>query len=354
MESTVRSDDVDVAEEAPESTIDAAERQIALADAITASLSRIARNAEVGLDGAGFETSVSSLWRSLLTDPTPPSPPPPPHPGPTDAEVESGPHSSTTAVVAVTGLRGWYAQGADYWEGESIPADESGVLGGQQHIAPWDVEESLAFIQALQDVHGIKTHACLDCGAGIGRVTRDVLSRRFDIVDLLEQSPKMITQAKIELAAAHEAGRVGHFLCAGVQDVVRAIERTRGMAALLPRVYSCVWLQWVVGCVTDVDLVDFFRACQYLLEPGGVVIIKDNFCAPRHAFEYDADDASIVRSRAYFDEILRHGRLSIIHSQRQLKWDKELVPVDMIACVVTPSPAERFQQNLRELKSGGT
>lgn len=39
----------------------------------------------------------------------------------------------------------------------------------------------------------------LDCGAGIGRVTKNVLLERFDIIDLVEPSGVLLQKARILL-----------------------------------------------------------------------------------------------------------------------------------------------------------
>jgi protein N-terminal methyltransferase len=59
-----------------------------------------------------------------------------------------------------------------------------------------------------------------DCGAGIGRVTRDVLLPAFDHVDLLEQSPRLIAAAPEYIG--EEGSKRVTFLCQGMQ--VRAGE----------------------------------------------------------------------------------------------------------------------------------
>ncbi len=40
--------------------------------------------------------------------------------------------------------------------------------------------------------------------------------------------------------------------------------------------FDLMWIQWVIGYLTDVDLVKFFRRCQIGLKSGGFIVIKDN------------------------------------------------------------------------------
>ena len=52
----------------------------------------------------------------------------------------------------------------------------------------------------------------LDCGAGIGRITRLLLSRRFQTVDAVEQCAKFVAAARTALA---DNPHVGQIYCAG-------------------------------------------------------------------------------------------------------------------------------------------
>jgi protein N-terminal methyltransferase len=53
----------------------------------------------------------------------------------------------------------------------------NGVLGGYGFVHPVDVDTSLAFLDDFKDK--MKFNRALDCGAGIGRVTKHVLLKRF-------------------------------------------------------------------------------------------------------------------------------------------------------------------------------
>ena len=66
------------------------------------------------------------------------------------------------------------------------------------------------------------------------------------------------------LGSEKTKGRTGHFYVSGLQDFSPQ-ER-----------YSCVWVQWVVGYLTDSDLEAFLRRCSLSLEPRGMIIVKDN------------------------------------------------------------------------------
>lgn len=87
-----------------------------------------------------------------------------------------------------------YKKSKDYWA--NISATNDGVLGGFGSISDIDIKDSIRFLKMLRKRDSLKLDRALDVGAGIGRVTKDLLSRCFVVVDLLEQDQKFIDEAK--------------------------------------------------------------------------------------------------------------------------------------------------------------
>jgi protein N-terminal methyltransferase len=232
-------------------------------------------------------------------------------------------------------------------QADDVPADVDGVLGGQAHIAPMDVAESRLFLTTLQRDYGLGAATCLDCGSGIGRVTKDVLRYHFSVADVLEQSEKMLSAAKLSLAAANSVisdayGVARHFFGCGLQDLDSVFAQDQVQE------YDCIWLQWVIGCVTDVDLICFLQHAFRLLRPNGVVVFKDNYCGKGWAFNYDAVDHSISRSRPYLETLLQLAQAEIVYEKEQTEWDPELLPVHMLALRERPSTAATFLANRKK------
>ena len=106
----------------------------------------------------------------------------------------------------------------------------------------------------------------LDCGAGIGRIAKQTLLPRFDNVDLLEPASIQLDQAKIDIPNAR------NFYCEGMQE------------HKFQEKYDCIWIQWCVGYLTDIDLVEFFKKCKTdglsKKDDGktGLIFVKDNAC----------------------------------------------------------------------------
>ena len=86
-----------------------------------------------------------------------------------------------------------YEKAAEYWS--DIPPTIDGMLGGFAKISGTDIDGSSKFLKGLfriDDAPG--NDRCLDCGAGIGRISKHLLQRHFSTVDLVEQNPKFLEQ----------------------------------------------------------------------------------------------------------------------------------------------------------------
>ncbi|VAI22697.1 unnamed protein product [Triticum turgidum subsp. durum] len=77
----------------------------------------------------------------------------------------------------------WYSKGIAYWQG--VEASTEGVLGGYGCVNDADVKGSAAFLRPLltERFGAAKRHlVALDCGSGIGRVTKNFLIKHFNEV----------------------------------------------------------------------------------------------------------------------------------------------------------------------------
>jgi protein N-terminal methyltransferase len=79
----------------------------------------------------------------------------------------------------------WYKGSVDYWNKQ--PATVDGVLGGYESIHEVESDTSMAMINNFKNLMP-GMNLALDCGAGIGRITKKVLKPLFATVDLVEPS----------------------------------------------------------------------------------------------------------------------------------------------------------------------
>jgi protein N-terminal methyltransferase len=222
--------------------------------------------------------------------------------------------SSSSGDVDARGAKRqqWYTKGADYWA--SVAATDDGVLGGFGHVSPIDMRDSRAFLLSLPFR---QRGAVIDCGAGIGRISKGLLMPLFDNVDLIEQEPKYVEEARRLLPHA-EYPKMREFIVAGLQD-------WKPVAGS----YDCVWIQWVIGHVPDDDFVALMARCVRALAPGGFICVKENIV--KEGFVLDTQDSSISRSDALFRGLFAKSKLRCVAFAEQTDFPSELFPVNMYA-----------------------
>ncbi len=98
----------------------------------------------------------------------------------------------------------FYGKAAAYWD--SVDASVKGMLGGLQLVNTPDLASSH---ELLDRVGPSRRDRALDCGAGIGRVTRGLLLPRFRSVDMVEVTAKFLDKAE-EYIGPELFPRVGH------------------------------------------------------------------------------------------------------------------------------------------------
>ncbi|XP_064459185.1 N-terminal Xaa-Pro-Lys N-methyltransferase 1-like [Ornithodoros turicata] len=210
----------------------------------------------------------------------------------------------------------FYSQGKAYWE--NIPATVDGMLGGYSHLSSIDIHSSLRFLNTFLTSKEQPTgkQRALDCGAGIGRITKHLLLRCFETVDMVEQNATFLDQAREYIGA--EASRVDQLYCSGLQDFVPESEK-----------YDVIWCQWVTGYLTDDDFVSFLRRCKSGLRPAGILVVKDNVTS--ESVHEDDADGGVTRPREMLVRIFNRAGLEVVAERRQYKFPKGIYEVRMFA-----------------------
>ncbi|EFN51806.1 hypothetical protein CHLNCDRAFT_27478 [Chlorella variabilis] len=185
----------------------------------------------------------------------------------------------------------WYTTAVDYWDKQE--ASVNGVLGGYGHLTTADVRDSRAFLQKAYGTPlaeaeaGKRRLVALDCGAGVGRVSEQLLLHHFQEVDLVEPSAHLLDTARKSLGGRGKHGwprghKAVNFYQAGIEQHHPE-----------PGRYDVVWLQWAALYLTDEDLIAFLQRSAAALKPGGVLFVKENVC--ERGFIVDSSDASVTR-----------------------------------------------------------
>lgn len=223
------------------------------------------------------------------------------------------PESMWSNILKDDKFKEWYWKAASYWE--TVEATYDGVLGGQTHVSPADIKESGEFLEKLFiDRHLGKARA-IDCGAGVGRVTNELLRFKFERVDIMEQNPKYIEEAKKILK---ESKNVGEFYSKGMQEFV------------FEEKYDCVWIQWAISHLTDPDLVSFLEKAAGHLNENGMVVLKENITQKQN-YVFHRDDISVTRSEATFKRLFEKAGMQVVAQEYQKDFPANLFPVCMFA-----------------------
>ncbi|KAL2930723.1 Alpha N-terminal protein methyltransferase 1 [Bienertia sinuspersici] len=151
----------------------------------------------------------------------------------------------------------WYRNGVSYWQ--DVDASVEGVLGGYGRVNDVDIKGSEAFLKPLFkelfDYAKSRHLVALDCGSGIGRVTKNLLIRYFNEVDLLEPVPHFLEAARQSLVpeavTSKDEHRATNFYCVPLQEFTPDSGR-----------YDVIWVQWCIGHLTDDDFVTFFKKAK--------------------------------------------------------------------------------------------
>lgn len=234
--------------------------------------------------------------------------------------------SSNEETVQITNVTNFfespnfYANAKEYWSKISPTVD--GMLGGFGFIDNTDIKGSQEFLNELNKMKP-QPGKCraLDCGAGIGRITKNLLVKNFTRVDLVEQDENFANRAKSYLSVNGTLNaNVGSIFNVGLQD----FSPEAGA-------YDLIWSQWVLGHLTDDDLREFFKRCSIGLAKNGCIVIKENFTIADD-FCIDGDDSSVTRSLPVTKKIIEAAGLRIIKIKKQENFVQGLFPVCILAC----------------------
>lgn len=229
----------------------------------------------------------------------------------------------------------WYKKSEAYWSHQE--ATVRGMLGGFEFVHDADIRGSRAFLDSLANRDGLSvaTGKALDVGAGIGRVTRDLLLPRYNVVDMLEQNEAYLAESFHYIAmtsdrhpgkgVVHRRIPCGMHQFAPDEPVTGQSYRNR---------YNLIWVQWCIIYLTDDDLVKFIHVCFDCLVDGGVLCVKDNI-APRgpNGFVLDKSDSSVMRSDRYMKNLFARAGARVLTEQLQPHFPQNTYPVKTWALV---------------------
>ncbi|KAI9762801.1 MAG: Alpha N-terminal protein methyltransferase 1 [Chaenotheca gracillima] len=198
-----------------------------------------------------------------------------------------------------------------YWS--SIDPDVNGMLGGYPQISRVDLQGSANFLAKLRRLSPASQppRRAVDCGAGIGRITKGCLSKSFEVVDIVEPVAKFTEQIRSDEILMKE-GKVGEVY-------------TEGLETWSPKngLYDVMWNQWCLGQLTDEQLVAYLRKSVKALKRGGWIIVKENNCTGESDI-FDGVDNSVTRTDDKFRELFQNAGLTLVRTELQTGFAKRL------------------------------
>ncbi|XP_046859295.1 N-terminal Xaa-Pro-Lys N-methyltransferase 1-like [Xenia sp. Carnegie-2017] len=211
----------------------------------------------------------------------------------------------------------WYGDAQEFWKNVSPTVD--GMLGGHAYISPVDIKGSTEFLKEFFEENNgfLKDNYALDCGAGIGRVTKHLLLPLFKKVDMVEQDKSFVEKSNVFLGEENSS-RIGERFCCGLQEFVPPSQR-----------YNLIWIQWVLLYLTDDDLVEFLLKCQNALLPNGLICLKENILLKRSLT--DKEDSSITRTDKRLKKLITKAGLTVVKQSIQTGFPAGLLKVKMYA-----------------------
>ncbi|UYV63243.1 NTMT1 [Cordylochernes scorpioides] len=255
----------------------------------------------------------------------------------------------------------FYSKGKEFWS--KVPATIDGMLGGYSYVSITDVQASTRFLNEFfnNQKRPLGRGRALDCGAGIGRVSKLLLLPLFDKVDLVEQNEEFLRQVP-EHVGDESQEKLGEMFCSAQSLVLPRVlifvfpipitppmsdpstfllpfcdlHKEVGVWAGLqdftpePEHYDLIWCQWVTGYLTDEDLAAFLHRCKKALKPNGIIVIKDNLTSTGEV-DTDHDDSSVTRPLKVFNKIYKNAGLRLLKQRKQCKFPSGLYEVKMMA-----------------------
>ena len=151
-----------------------------------------------------------------------------------------------------------------------------------------DTNHSLKLLDELRANRPMwQVRTALDCGAGVGRVTKHVLLKRCESVCLLEPCEKWHKQSKRYL------GKKRSMSCSFVHAKLEQLDDLQPSLSS----YDLIWVQWTLQYLIDAHVVEALKKLKASLAPNGLMIVKENRPTSANGSNISANEAEEVEAK---------------------------------------------------------
>lgn len=206
----------------------------------------------------------------------------------------------------------FYFTGADFWRKQE--KTNSGMLDGYTYTHDADIKFSQAVLERQIKGHNLGNQRCAEFGAGIGRVTKNLLIQNFKEIDLIDPVKEFLEVAQKDFGDSV----ILHLHPIGAQDW-KAVDK-----------YDCFWIQWTLMYLTDDDTVKLLKDCKSHLKRYGKIFVKENGFPnddDKSLAYWNPDDHSFARSHESYLELFKKAGVTVIEDLIQPDWDEDLLPL---------------------------
>jgi protein N-terminal methyltransferase len=272
-------------------------------------------------------------------------------------------HADDTSRVSAAGQIAYWAE---------VSADDNGMLGGYTKVSKVDLQFTRNFLRKLPKSSDGDKHrgsngngaaqpqngdanakgggkqkyeyrCCLEPGAGIGRVTLNLLSAICETIDIIEPQAKFTAKLTTPDCPVVPSGQLQRVYNVPLQDwaedtppswtneTAPPIEHLQADASKAPQ-YDLIFNQWCLTYLSASVLKAYLYTLKTLLAPGGWIIVKENLSTlPEGQDMYWDEDSSVTRSDESWRRSFDDAGLTIVLTEEQTGWPENLLPVRIYA-----------------------
>lgn len=211
----------------------------------------------------------------------------------------------------------WYQKRKELWEDKNATIKE--MVGWEEINLP-DIKCSNELLSGLIYTKQLTPNCALDCGCGIGRVSKHVLVNYFKEIDLFEQNEKFVEKCKEELSSFPNVNSIQ-------QCSLQFFDFKN-------KKYDLIWIQWCLENLEDEDLDSFISKCYNGLNDNGIVIVKENFFYPIDEgpykdkdYNYSDEDYSKQRKDMFYINLFMKHKFKIIKHFLNPNYPSKIIPL---------------------------